>query len=65
MHWIDWTIVLVYLTWIVWTGLRLSRDTEKLEGYFLANRSLPWWAVGLSVMATQLSAITLSAGAAA
>lgn len=59
MHWIDWTIVVVYLTWIVWTGLRLSRNTEKLEGYFLANRSLPWWAVGLSVMATQLSAITL------
>lgn len=59
MHWIDWTIILAYLTWIVWTGLRLSRDTEKLEGYFLANRSLPWWAVGLSVMATQLSAITM------
>jgi len=59
MHWIDWTIVVVYLVWIVWTGLRLSRKTEQLEGYFLANRSLPWWAVGLSVMATQLSAITL------
>ncbi|MDA1305959.1 MAG: sodium:solute symporter [Acidobacteria bacterium] len=59
MHWIDWTIVITYLVWIVWTGMRLSRDTEKLEGFFLANRSLPWWAVGLSVMATQLSAITL------
>lgn len=59
MHWIDWTIVVAYLIWIVWTGLRLSRQTEQLEGYFLANRSLPWWAVGLSVMATQLSAITL------
>ena len=47
MHWIDWTIIVVYLVWIVWTGLRLSRETEKLEGYFLANRSLPWWAVGL------------------
>jgi Na+/proline symporter len=45
--------------WIVWDGLRRSRATEQLEGYFLANRSLPWWAVGLSVMATQLSAITL------
>jgi len=59
MHWIDWTIIVGYLVWIVWTGLRLSRDSENLEGYFLANRSLPWWAVGLSVMATQLSAITL------
>ena len=59
MHWIDWTIVVLYLIWIVWTGLSLGRKTDKLEGYFLANRSLPWWAVGLSVMATQLSAITL------
>ena len=59
MHWIDWTIIGLYLVWIVWDGLRLSRDTGKLDGYLLANRSLPWWAVGLSVMATQLSAITM------
>jgi Na+/proline symporter len=59
MHWIDWLIVALYLIWIVWTGLNLSRKSDELEGYFLANRSLPWWAVGLSVMATQLSAITL------
>ncbi len=43
----------------MWDGIRLSRDTGKLEGYFLASKSLPWWAVGLSVMATQLSAITM------
>jgi solute:Na+ symporter, SSS family len=59
MHWIDWTIVATYLAYIVWDGLRRSRGTHEIEGYFLANRSLPWWAVGLSVMATQLSAITL------
>jgi Na+/proline symporter len=56
---IDWAIIGLYLVWIVWDGIRLSRDTGKLEGYFLASRSLPWWAVGLSVMATQLSAITM------
>jgi solute:Na+ symporter, SSS family len=55
----DWVVVIVYLVWIVWDGLRKSHRTNELEGYFLANRSLPWWAVGLSVMATQLSAITL------
>jgi SSS family transporter len=59
MHWIDWTIIGVYLIWIVWDGLRLSAKSEGLEGYFLASRSIPWWAVGLSVMATQLSAITM------
>ena len=56
---IDWGIIGIYLVWIVWDGIRLSRDTGRLEGYFLASRSLPWWAVGLSVMATQLSAITM------
>jgi solute:Na+ symporter, SSS family len=59
VHWIDWTIVGTYLAYIVWDGLRRSKGTREIEGYFLANRSLPWWAVGLSVMATQLSAITL------
>src|SRR4029077_20141257 len=39
--------------------LRRSKGTDKVEGYFLGNRSLPWWAVGLSVMATQMSAGTI------
>ncbi len=59
MHWIDWTIVFAYLAYVVWDGLRRSEGTDNIEGYFLANRSMPWWAVGLSVMATQMSAITL------
>src|SRR5690348_16800069 len=59
MRTLDWTLVVVYIAWIVIDGVRRSKGTDKVEGYFLANRSLPWWAVGLSVMATQLSAITL------
>ena len=59
MHPLDWAVVAAYLVWIVWDGLRRSKATSEVEGYFLAKRSLPWWAVGLSVMATQLSAITL------
>ena len=59
MHPVDWAIIAIYLIWIVWDGLRLTKRSHELEGYFLASRSLPWWAVGLSVMATQLSAITM------
>lgn len=59
MHWINWLIVAAYLAFVVSDGLRRARGTTDIEGYFLANRSLPWWAVGLSVMATQLSAVTL------
>lgn len=59
MHWINWVIVVGYLVYVVWDGLRRAKGTGEIEGYFLANRSLPWWAVGLSVMATQLSAVTM------
>ncbi len=59
MHLVDWVIVAAYLAWVVVDGLKRTHATDRLEGYFLADRRLPWWAVGLSVMATQMSAITL------
>ena len=59
MHPLDWLIIGGYLAWVLYDGLKRSRGTDEVEGYFLAGRSLPWWAVGLSVMATQMSAITL------
>ncbi len=59
MNPVDWAIVVAYLAWMVYDGMRRSKNTDQVEGYFLANRSIPWWAVGLSVMATQMSAITL------
>jgi len=59
LSWIDWAVVAGYLVWVVSDGVRMSKRTNEMEGYLLASRSLPWWAVGLSVMATQLSAITM------
>lgn len=59
MKLLDWAIVVAYLVYVIWDGIRMTKHSGSKEGYFLANRSLPWWAVGLSVMATQLSAITL------
>jgi solute:Na+ symporter, SSS family len=56
---LDWAIVVAYLAYVGIDGIRRSRRSEGIEGYLLANRSLPWWAVGLSVMATQLSAVTM------
>src|SRR3982751_3185677 len=55
----DWLVVAAYVGWVVVDGLRRSKGTDKVDGYLLANRSLPWWAVGLSVMATQMSAVTI------
>lgn len=59
MHWINWVIVVAYLTYVVVDGIRKSKDTDTIAGYFAANKSLSWWVVGLSVMATQLSAVTM------
>ena len=59
MHLVDWAVVLGYIAWVVIDGLRRARATDRMDGYFVANRSLPWWVAGLSVMATQMSAVTL------
>src|SRR6187402_3312936 len=59
MHPVDWVVVVAFTTWIVYDGLKRTKDNHEIEGYFLAKRSIPWWAAGISVMATQLSAITM------
>jgi len=59
MHLLDWVVVGAYIAWLIWDGVKRTKLDRTTESYFLANRSMPWWAVGLSVMATQLSAITL------
>lgn len=59
MHWLNWVIVVAYVLYVVVDGIRKSKGTDSLAGFFIANKSLSWWVVGLSVMATQLSAITM------
>ena len=59
MHPVDWGVLVGFVAWIVYDGLKRTRDSREIDGYFLANRTIPWWAAGISVMATQLSAITM------
>ena len=59
MHPVDWVVLVTFTAWIVYDGLKRTKDSHEIEGYFLAKRSIPWWAAGISVMATQLSAITM------
>jgi len=54
----DWAVLLLTLLSIVAYGIYKSRGIKNIDGYLLGNRSLPWYHVGLSVMATQASAIT-------
>ena len=55
---LDWAVLIVYLVGIITFGLWSGRGNLKIDDFFLAGRQMRWWAVGLSVMATQISAIT-------
>lgn len=55
---IDWVILCATILFIVVYGIWKSRGTKNINGYLLADRQLPWYHIGLSVMATQASAIT-------
>ncbi len=58
MNGADWLVLSLTLAGIILYGLYKSRTTRNLEGYFLSNRSMPWYIVLLSIMGTQASAIT-------
>jgi len=55
---LDWALFVLYFAGVLGFALYQSRRNVGVEGYFLGNRRMPWWAIGLSVMATQASAIT-------
>lgn len=58
---LDWIILVVTLVGIILYGVYKSRSSKSLDGYFLSNRSMPWYLVLLSIMGTQASAITFLA----
>ncbi|WP_051670748.1 sodium:solute symporter [Bryobacter aggregatus] len=58
MRTLDWAVLAATIGFIVFYGLWKSRKTSTVSGYLLADRSLPWYAVALSIMATQASAVT-------
>ncbi|MAE61352.1 MAG: sodium:solute symporter [Planctomycetaceae bacterium] len=58
MKTIDWIIFGVYLLTIIAIGVSKGVRSRTTQQFLLADRRMPWWAIGLSVMATQASAIT-------
>lgn len=55
---LDWIVLILTLLLIVVYGIYKSRNIKNIDGFLLGNQELPWYSVGLSVMATQASAIT-------
>ena len=58
MRTLDWIVLLASLISIVAYGLYRSRGSNTVDRYLLAGKSMPWYAMALSIMATQASAIT-------
>ncbi len=58
MQQLDWIVLSVTLLFIVFYGVYKTKGSKNVEDYILGNKETPWWTVGLSVMATQASAIT-------
>ncbi len=58
MNFIDWVILFATIAIIVVYGVWKSKGSTNISGYLLGNQSMPWWSVGLSIMATQASAVT-------
>ena len=54
----DWIVLFATLSIIIIYGIWKSGSSKNIDQYLLGSRSLPWYAVGFSVMATQASAIT-------
>lgn len=58
MELIDWIVLVAALAGVVIYGIRKSRNIYSSDNFLAGKRDLPWWTIGLSVMATQASAIT-------
>src|ERR1043166_948675 len=61
LRWIDALVVLAYLAGMTLVGLRFSRRQHSTETYFVAGRSVPSWAMGLSIVATLITSVTFIA----
>ena len=55
---INWIVLIVYFAAMLYLGTRVGKSNNSTESYFLGSRKIPWWAIGLSVMATQCSAVS-------
>jgi Na+/proline symporter len=55
---VDWIVMFAWLTFIVGYGIWRGRGSNTVNKYLLAGKTMPWYAMGLSIMATQASAVT-------
>src|SRR6478609_5257423 len=55
----DWLVIFIYLGGIILLGVWFGRDQKNTRDYFLGSRNIPWWGIGLSIVAAETSALTI------
>ena len=55
----DWAVIASYLLGIIALGLWFGKDQRTTRDYFLGSRNVPWWCIGLSIVAAETSALTI------
>lgn len=59
LSWLDLGVIVAYLTGVTLFGLHFRRQQQTLKGYFLAGKTIPWWAISLSIVAAETSTLTI------
>src|SRR5439155_1979478 len=55
----DWAVVVLYLMGIIALGVWFGKDQRNTRDYFLGSKTVPWWGIGLSIVAAETSALTI------
>src|SRR5215831_10725576 len=55
----DWAVLVLYLLGIIGLGIWFGKDQHNTRDYFLGSKNVPWWGIGLSIVAAETSALTI------
>ena len=55
----DWLVIIVYLLGIIGLGIWFGKDQKNTRDYFLGSKNIPWWGIGMSIVAAETSALTI------
>src|SRR5437588_10531304 len=55
----DWVVIVAYLLGIIGLGVWFGKDQRNTRDYFLGSKNIPWWGIGLSIVAAETSALTI------
>src|ERR1700739_3877672 len=55
----DWLVIFLYLGGIILLGAWFGKGQKNTRDYFLGSKNIPWWGIGLSIVAAETSALTI------